>query len=738
MLGQIAVCMVLAGLSQPIDTLSGSLIESSFKLEGTRDDTPHFISSVRLASIETGGITSPKDLSAVVPGLYVPDYGSAMTSSIYMRGFGSRIGDPSVALYIDDVPVVDKDNYDFLFADIRAVDVLSGPQGTLFGRNSLSGLISVRTLSPENYQGARFSAEYGSLASYALKASVYRKSLGVTLAFRRDGGFYTNEYDGSDADASNSAVFRVRYAGMAGRAAIDNTFSFSHTCQGGYPYRRWLEDGILMPVMYNDPCEYRRVSLTDGLKATLLAGKFEFVSVSGIQLLYDKLRLDNDFTPESMFTLQQIQNQAALTQEIVLRPLSDSGIWKWQTGAFALVKYNGVSAPVRFLEDGISSLIEDNANSAIPEEIGRLDIAETAFPISSDFDIMAYNAALFHESVFSLSRWRLTVGLRADYERNVMGYDSRADFSFIVSPFMKDYLPYHEKYVGRLKGGHFTLLPRFSASYSLCSSERGNAIIFGTVSRGFRSGGFNTQIFSDILQNRMTVGMMRKLGVTPDWTGDIDAAKTEYKPEVSMNFEIGGRGKIITGRHRIEASLSAYLVTCRNQQITVFPYDKGTGRMMANAGSSRSMGIEASALWKRGPFIFSAGGSLLDAVFVSYNDGRYDYSGNRIPYTPSSKAYVRAEYAFRISSRVVREVVLDADMNMIGDIVWNEAGNISQNPYCLLGAGIRVKLPKSELYANCLNIADQNYSTFYFKSVGNSFFQTGKPRRFNVGIRVEL
>ena len=74
-----------------------------------------------MRNMEERGISSPKDLSSVIPGLNMPDYGTSMTSTIYVRGLGSRMDNPVIGLYVDDVPILDKNCYDFAFSDIRRI-----------------------------------------------------------------------------------------------------------------------------------------------------------------------------------------------------------------------------------------------------------------------------------------------------------------------------------------------------------------------------------------------------------------------------------------------------------------------------------------------------------------------------------------------------------------------------------------------------------------------------------------
>ena len=98
---------------EPIDSVLPSIdIVSSVKI--TDDDAGEYSStSLRRVELENRHITSVKELSALAPNFYQPDYGSRMTSSMYVRGFGSRMDQPVVGMNIDGVPVMNKNSYDF-------------------------------------------------------------------------------------------------------------------------------------------------------------------------------------------------------------------------------------------------------------------------------------------------------------------------------------------------------------------------------------------------------------------------------------------------------------------------------------------------------------------------------------------------------------------------------------------------------------------------------------------------
>ena len=737
-----SLLMALQPVPQVRDTISGSVVTSSVKRPASITGVTS-ITSLAMRKIEDGGISSPKDLSSVIPGLNMPDYGTSMTSTIYVRGLGSRMDNPVIGLYVDDVPILDKNCYDFAFSDIRRLDFLHGPQGTLYGRNSMLGVLSIETLSPDAYQGTRGTIEYGSASTLSAKLSTYKGQFGFAAAYGHTDGFFINEYDGSSCGLSDTFSARARFIGGIGKASWDNILTVSYIDQTGYPYRRWIQDtGELLPVDYNDKSGYRRFFLMDGFRLKTEWRNWKLSSVTSLQTLFDFMDMDQDFTSKSMFTLNQDQKQGALTQEFILKPKAHPVWWDSQTGLFAMVKLNRMSAPVRFLEDGIKSLILDNANSGIPHEVGRLNIQEENFLISSDFNIALGNVAVYHESYFKAGRWTLTAGLRLDIESSRMRYDSGSDIHFIVSPAMSEYIPFSTRSNGTETVRYAQLQPKLSVSYDVTSermrSKGLNMSLLASVSEGYRSGGFNTQIFSDILQNKMMSGMMEKLGIHLDGQEGLSGTMMTYKPETCLDYEIGGRISFDARGHRLDASVTAYRVDCRNQQMTVFPHGNGTGRMMANAGRSRSLGVEAEAFWMWKGLSVSFAGSLMDARFVDYNDGREDWSGNRIPYSPESTLYLRCGYKFLTGGRLLRSVSLNADINRSGRIYWNEAGDINQPPYSLIGADVRLATSKAELWLRGQNLADTEYSVFYFKSVGNSFFQTGKPRRFSIGLSINL
>ncbi len=725
-----------------LDTLSEAVLVSSYKQVLSLGKVASPVTEVRLEDMEARGLDDFKKLSLIVPNLHIPDYGSTMTSSIYLRGLGSRIDNPVVSLYVDDIPVMNKNAYDTGMFDISSAALFRGPQSTLYGRNSMCGVLTLNTLSPETWQGTRLSLEYGNANTVAAGFSHYSGSgIGFSVNYRHSDGFYLNTYTGDYADRADLLNFRMRvWKQLRQDLVFENILSASWTVQGGYPYRQYNEaDGELAPIAYNDPCGYRRLTVSEGLKFKYMSENWTLNSVTSLQFLGDRMELDQDFTARSMFTLEQSQLEGALTQEIILKPEAGwrKSWWNWQTGFFGFAKYTDMSAPVRFKQDGISELILANANKGLAALLPGASLAfqEDEFDISSDFGITVAGAALYHESYFSIGRWLLTAGLRVDYEWTGMDYDSRSLVHWTIrAPMIPEqgYRPLECVYQGREKNSWWEFMPKISALYDF-----GNVKAFATFSEGYKSGGFNTQIFSDILQNRMMASLMENAPVEIP-VPDVTASNTVYRPERSLNLEVGARFAFTRGRHSFSGAASLYGIRCTDQQITVFPAGNSTGRMMANVGDSRSLGAEAEFAWTWDGFAFSASYGFCDARFINYNDGLADYAGNRIPYSPEHTMDVRVEYGWKFSNDYFRGITAGVAVSGLGRIWWDEANSLSQPFYALLGADVRGHFKWFDVFLRGENLTGERFEVFYFKSVGRSFFQIGKPLRLTVGVSVNI
>jgi len=688
------------------------------------------VTNINRAQISRLSIESPKDIALIAPNFYMPAYGSRMTSSIYVRGLGARIDQPVVGLTVDNIPYLNKDNYDFDIADIEKIEILRGAQTVLNGRNTMGGQINIHTLGPLTTEGLRIRIGYGSGNTADASLSYYhtfRPTLGMSLSAqgRHTDGFFRNEYDGRHAGKENSGSLRWKTAWRPSDAmSLSNTATLGINKQHGYPYAS-LKTG---QIDYNDTCSYSRTSLADGLTVAWAGKRVVVTSITSVQYLDDDMHLDQDFLPLDYFTLNQRRREWTLTEDLFTR--GSRGKYSWLGGVYAFYRTTDMRAPVTFKDTGIERLIEQKRNEINPDYPIRWDSRN--FVLGSKFDLTSQGFALYHESTYSFGKLRLEAGLRLDVEKTSISYHSNTTTGYSTLHILPDgreelfsHTPVEIDDYGSISNTYTELLPKLTISYKGDGFEP-----YITFSKGYKAGGYNTQMFSDVLQQRI----MSLMGMSSNYTFDEIVA---YKPERSYNYEAG-----LHWRHpdrQLRADMALFLIDCRNQQLTVFPPGTVTGRMMTNAGQTRSFGAEISAYWSPADnFNAMLSYGYTNATFRHYNDGRQDYRGKYVPYAPSHTLFTEADWRISPLTFLGITPTVTATARCLGNIWWDEANTTEQPFYILPGVSLTLSAEhwSAKLWAE--NISDTDFNTFYFVSIGNAFVQRGAPRRFGVSLRFNL
>ncbi len=679
--------------------------------------------------VEDYRVVTMKQVSEMSPNFYIPDYGSRMTSSIYIRGIGARIDESAVGLTVDNVPFLNKDNYDFDLMDIERVEVMRGPQSALYGRNTMGGLISIYTLSPMRFQGTRVLLEGGSGTSFKLGASHYQRlsdplAMSLSAYFTTTNGFFRNTYNNGRLDKERQGSVRWKTLWQpSDNVDIENTAAVSISRQGGYPYQSVATGQIA----YNDTCYYRRDGVTDGLTVNWrLPSGVTLSSISSFQYIHDRMTLDQDFLPLKYFTLSQIRHEWAVTQDFIAKGIA--GKYSWMAGAFGFYRRTSMSAPVTFFEDGISGLITGNYNKYNPERPMTWDQDE--FLLGSKFHLPAWGVAAYHRSELKLGRWTAAVGLRLDFERSMLDYHSYCDGSYSIhlaaNGMLLAQVPVTMDHAGALHRHDLELLPRFSLSYQFGDKASDN--IYATVAKGYKSGGYNTQMFSDVLQQQVMATMGFDMGY------DIDQI-VSYKPEKSWNYEVGAHWT--TAEARLELQAAAFFIDCRDQQLTMFPAGTTTGRIMTNAGRTHSYGCELSAAYRpTSRWRVNASYGWTHARFRNFDNGIAQMRGHRVPYAPEHTLFGGVTYRQPLTADFSLDLSVDA--RGVGPISWDEANTVEQKFYGLLGASVTLNWRDWSLQGWAENLTGTRYATFYFQSMGNSFLQRGLPRRYGATLRLTI
>lgn len=747
------IVSVSAETTPPKDTLYTELkndivILSSTKETNSLKSLPASVSVFSPKNLESLQIKNIKDLSAFVPNYFVADYGSKMTAPLYIRGIGARSGTQTASLYIDNIPYFNTTSFDCELFDIQRVEVLRGTQGTLYGRNAMGGILNIYTYSPLSYEGTNVKLGGGSYGLLTGDISHYRKlnnTMGVSVAayYRKNDGYFKNQYTGNKVDDMKNIGGRAKFEWKINpRLSANYSFSFDNVDQGAFPYANIKTN----EVNYNSEGYYKRNLITNGLSLRYSGDGYEINSTTGYQYLNDEMNMDQDYTPLSMFQINQKQKQNSLSQEVTIKSDNKSD-YQWSGGVYGFYDYLHTTSPVYMMKDMIAVMQAeiDQAHTSMPTRVPEIKFTDNEVPLNSDFSRPTYGAAIFHQSTFNnileTEGLSLTLGLRLDYEKTQLDYDSNATLNYNFRapnvPPMVPFIPMvaDTAIVGKASDEFLELLPKAVLKYDINKKS----YIYASASRGYKTGGHNIQVFADLLQDGLNAAMKR--GTVATTTASV-SDRISYKPEYSWNYEIGGQISIID--NTLSTNFALYYIDVKDVQITKFVQSLG-GRMVTNAGMAVSKGFELGLKARpcTGFYLYSNYG-FTDARFKDYitedkNGKEINYANKHIPFSPRFTLSLGGNVSYDVKRcPIIDRITFDANFAQIGRVYWSEDNDMYERSYNTVDA--RLAFDKSiftvELWGK--NIFDTEYNAFLFESSSNHFAQQGKPARWGASLKMQF
>jgi len=784
------------------------------------------IDSKQLQDMQAGSL---KSISTLAPNFFMPDYGSHLSSAVYIRGIGSRINSPAIGLYIDDVPVLDKSAFDFGLYDMQRVDILRGPQSTLYGAGTMSGVMRAYTLSPFTHQGTDISLGYAtndntrkfSIMHYSKPTERFAWSFGGY--YIGGDGFFKNDFTNNKVDDTSMGGIRFRAMYETRRQwMLDLSLNYEICNEGAYPYyyvgRQGGQPEDKADQLYRINNNLRGLYDRDNLRTSFSVRKdfdaLEFRSITSFQMLRDSMQMDQDLLSDDIYKLTQIQRNKTITQDFLLKSRRP-GRWQWITGVTGSFLHSSIKAPVDFRQDGVAMLnqmVNQMAGVNMPPvQSGPMSmtfnfddqIQGNELTFQGKYTTNALSAGLFHQStlhdLFGLRGLSLTAGLRFNADVQNLRYASWYDFTHtyqlsghLTMPTMErdvTMVPaqdfhivngfYSSNYDAATTQGivaqdpvsdtHFEWMPRLALQYQM--ESLGN--VYATVSRGYRSGGYNVQNISEAMRTLMTRDMMTNVRdatlpvmeaqpmVPQDTKDKVSAilngmASTQlpdvaqsctYNPEYVWNYEVGTHLNLLEGRLFLDAS--AFLSDISDLQLSQMS-ETGLGRIMANAGKARSAGMEL--MLKARPIqdlLVQANYGYTHATFRDYADydattkTTVDCKGNYVPFMPQHTVNVDLTYTIRFGQNrpaysytrdnfIVRSLTFGATYSGAGRIYWTEQNDASQDYYSMLGARAILDIHPLTISLWGRNLTNSSHNTFWFVSSNRAYEQHVKP--IQVGI----
>lgn len=688
------------------------------------------------------GVSDLAQLSQYVPSFSMPQYGSRLTSSMYIRGIGSRINNPAVGIYYDNIPLMSKAAFNHHFYHIDRVDVLRGPQSTLYGMNTEGGLVHIYSKNPMVYQGTDIHMGIGTaLTSHAEIAHFHRPTeqfaFSAAAFWNGQRGFFKNQALDEWNDKLQEAGGKMRFVYQpTRRLTLDLTADYQWTRQNAFPYGVYNEEANSV----QDPSTtvmngYKRQMVNTGLTVSYKADSWLLSSTTSWQYLRDHMEMDQDYQPADFMHLTQIQKQQALTQELIMRSHGQRK-WHWTFGVFGSYQWLRTDAPVTF-GPGMNDMTAARILKMMPDYVVAMfkvfEIKE--FNVTETFHTPSASVGAFHESTLSLTdRLDVTIGLRYEYSKVKIDYNTAGLVALHYSIPPIDQTNRLTAVIANGSDRSFNqLLPKVGATYRLDDS---GSNLYATVSKGYRAGGYNIQMFSEIYQSEfMKKGKSLSTGdVTISYTDDDYRAVDEtisYDPEESWNYEAGAHLNMLDGK--LHADISLYYMQIKNQQLSMMSPDNNFGRIMVNAGKSHTMGFELSlrgrAFDDRLDWFCNVG--AVKAQFDEYDT----YNDNTIPFVPSMTFSLGGNY------RIDRFLV-GADVKGQGYTEWNEANTFGQKAYVLLGAHVGYDFGSCQVKLWGRNLTDAKYNTFAVESKATGealrFAQRGNPLQLGIDLNIHL
>ncbi len=649
---------------------------------------PASVSAINGLQQERRQVETLNDMSHSTPGLHMPDYGSSLTSPIYIRGIGSRINEPAVALYVDGIPYFEKAAFDFNLFDIRRIEVLRGPQGTLYGRNSLGGIIKIYTQQPKAWPSTNFSLGLGNHGRKQFHLNQHLP-LSEQLRFSLSGnymnhnGYYTNQYERNTIGGKEDLSGRIKLSYQPQQdTRISLIVDAKNTRNNGYPYAKKTQDQKRGQISYNHNSFYKRDIVSTGLKVETEVQGFDLKSVSSFQLLDDLQDIDQDFTPRELLYVKQDRQHHMFAQEINISSPSNRRV-QFLGGLFGFYQYRDKRVNVFYGPDAV-----DQWN--LPGEMSK----------TKRYDNRTGGFAIFGQAVyrdFLIPDMKLTAGVRYDYEM------SRLDYHYLIR--MNEQPRPQDDFVHRVS--YPELLPKASVHY------RWNdwLVQYASFTKGYKSGGFNSTF------ERRT-----------DQT---------YKPETSLNYEMGLKwsGQDFKGR------LSVYHIDIRNKQ--VYQIDTlSQGPLLKNAGRASSSGLElemshrVSRQWNN-RFSLGYTHARYDQYVKNPAEG-IDFSGNFLPYVPRFTFSLASNYRHVFSSGFLNALQLHGSYHGVGQHYWNDANTLKEDYYGLVNLRASLVFNQFKLAVWTKNALNQHYNAFMFEAFNNTYSQQSAPFRFGMTIKSNL
>ncbi len=642
------------------DRIQDIVVTATRMGETALQSTPIAVSVLSGEDLQDRGVRDVQDLDTYVPSLQVSDLSGY--TQLFLRGIGSNIvfigSDPSTTIHLDGVYLARPLSYLSDFLDVERIEVLRGPQGTLYGRNSVGGTINVISRRPSSTLEGQVQAGYGTYDRYALQGYVSGPIAGdirASLAADVSGhdAYRENVSTGNDLEDMKSRGVRGQILvplGGIGEWLVRADWSRQSGAFGAYPKLirptgNPVDDAILG--------DFDKVSM-DRDNHTVLenyggSSDLSFDLGSGIELRYltgyrefrGSIIADADASSTDML-LNQLRpiRQHQFSQELTLT--GDSDTLNWVVGGYYFREKN------------------------------REPLTLTLFPFGASHiqrpELKARSYAFFGQAEYNFTdQLSLVAGLRYTKERKRYFLSDYFTASTDTDPdvaedgFVLAGVPgLPDPFIVDTSRTDDALTPKFGINYT----PNDDVLLYVSATRGFKSGGYDYG------------------------ASNAADASAGYGPEKLWSYEAGLKSDLLDRRLRLNLTGFYYDYTDLQVQSYV-QIGASFGARTENAATARVKGIEAEIVGRPvNGLELTANIAYLDAKYRDYPDafvttfGNFDASGKRLNNAPEWSATLGGSYTFDLADS--GEIAIGADTHVQSAVYFTAAndgiGGVSNYP----------------------------------------------------------
>jgi iron complex outermembrane receptor protein len=677
------------------------VVVTAEKKEESVQKIPAAITALSAKQVNEFRLWNSKQLTAIIPNMYSNNSGDERNVTS-IRGITTTSYEPAVATYIDGVNQFSLDTYIATLFDVERIEVLRGPQGTLYGRNAMGGVINIITRQPTNTTNAFAEINIGDynqqryllgFRTPLIKDKLYFGAAGIYNA--RD-GFYTNTLYNKSYDKLHTFTgnYYLKYLPAANWQILLNVKHQENRNDGTFPLSGTVEDAFASPykIQQNAVAKMIDNTLNASLSINHAGAGFNFSSLTAWQNnhRYYNAPLDGDFSPLDAITIinnygNKWNNVKVLTQEFrFTSPANTASALKWTAGMYLF-----------------HQTIPNKQATHYGKDAGIFGVPDTDFSTINISTGKNNGLAVYGQLSYSITK-KLDVigGLRYDYENrklNVEGeYVKDGEAPFVTLPDTSAKL-------------HFSAVsPKLGLNYAASL----NTNVYVTYSRGFRTGGL-TQLSSDPSQPPLY----------------------PYKPEYSNNIEAGIKNSFL--HDKLQLNLTAFYTHVTDAQVPtlILPdaitVTKNTGKL-----NSKGAELELASTPVKGlqlNYNFGYTDAKYKSLKISQNGEAVDLNGKKQIFTPDVTSLLAAQYAYTISKKQQLSFVARGEWSYIGDTYFDLANTIKQSAYSLLNTRVGISTKHVDLFFWMQNITGKKYIAYAYDF---GAVHLGDPKTYGVTLRV--